>query len=136
MHFNACVVATCYADAAAGSISVTGAMLRNGSRVDIFCATPWLRCAICSWMHMRKVSEDHLPIFLIVSRSMPLSLAAMAPPARSEWLPTFLLLKPWSCMFRCSTANWTALFMSLLIKWCFVLFLSKHVPNMVCWLVV
>ena len=82
------MVISVYADAAccwAGSSNVGPAMLRKWMCVDIFLETPLENAPICSWMYMRNVSEDQRPNFLMVSRSMPLSFIAMAPPARSEW---------------------------------------------------
>ena len=56
--------------------------------VDILFITSWLKCAICLRMYMKKVSNDQQPSLQIMSQLMSLSLAAMAPPAQREWLPT------------------------------------------------
>jgi hypothetical protein len=66
---------------------------------------------ICSWMHMRKVSEDQRPCLRMVSRSLPLSFIAMAPPARSEWLLRRSAVKPQRCNVSGRAADFTAVLM-------------------------
>ena len=62
------------------------AMLNQPICCDIFADSPAEKADICSCIYMRKVSDDHLPCFRIVSRWMPLRCMAMAPPALKEWL--------------------------------------------------
>ena len=73
--------------------------LKKDRSVDILDVQPSLYSAIWSWMYIKKVSEDHRPIFLMSSRSAPANLRAIAPPARRECDPTrdgvmSLLCKP------------------------------------------
>jgi hypothetical protein len=46
--------------------------------------TPVKNTEIYLWMYMRKVSEDHLPNFLMVLQLILLSFMAMAPLAQRE----------------------------------------------------
>jgi hypothetical protein len=72
---------------------------------------PDKKAAICSWMCIRKVSEDQRPCLRMVSRSSPLSFIAMAPPARREWLLTRSGVKPQRCNLRARVAAFTAVLM-------------------------
>ena len=47
---------------------------------------PVEKADICSWMYIRKVSENQHPCLWIVSHGTPLRCMAMAPPMRKEWL--------------------------------------------------
>lgn len=68
-----------------GSIA---AMFVNGSVWLILLDMSLLRCAIWLWMYSRNVSDLHRPCFMIVVSLWPVSLRAMAPPARRECTPT------------------------------------------------
>jgi hypothetical protein len=81
--------------------------LTNGMFWLIRLEMPDEKAAICSWIYMRKVSDDQRPCLRIVSRSSPLSFMAMAPPARSEWLLTRSAVKPQRCRFKERTASLT-----------------------------
>jgi len=83
--------------------------LRNGMCLLIRLEMPEEKAAICSWMYIKKVSDDHRPCFRMVSRSSPLSFMAMAPPARREWLLTRSAEKPQRCNLRALVAALTAL---------------------------
>ena len=76
------------------------AMLMNVRLVLILSDSPALRCAIWLWIYCKKVRPDHRPIFIIVVSSAPVSLSAMAPPARRECGPTRSASMPFLC--RCS----------------------------------
>ena len=71
------------------------ATLWKGMWLDIFAEMPAEKAAICSWMYIRKVSEDQRPIFLMVLSEALLRCIAMAPPARRLWLLTSIGLMPW-----------------------------------------
>ena len=62
------------------------AMLNHPMFWDIHADRPAENANICSWMYIRKVSEDQQPCLWIVSCGMPLRCMAMAPPVRKEWL--------------------------------------------------
>ena len=62
------------------------AMLNHPMLWDIREDRPAEKADICSWMYIKKVSEDQHPCLWIVSCGMPLRCMAMAPPARREWL--------------------------------------------------
>jgi hypothetical protein len=46
-----------------------------------------LSVPICEWMYVKYVVPDHRPIFMMVESIAPCSLSAIAPDARSEWVP-------------------------------------------------
>ena len=73
-------------------------------------------------MYIKNVSEDHRPSFMIVVSSWPLSLSAMAPPARKECTPIRSGSMPCSCRFRSFTA-WRRVLRScvdvMLLHWLF-----------------
>ena len=98
-------------------------MLMNGTCLLICVARPEENAAICSWMYMRKVSEDHRPCFWMVSRSAPLSLIAIAPPARREWLLTSQEVKPADSRPKALMAVLTLVLMSV-ARMCFACFLT------------
>ena len=60
------------------------AMLRKGSSSDMSFEMSFPRCAIWVCMYIRKVRDDHRPIFMIVVSLCPCIFRAMAPPARRE----------------------------------------------------
>jgi hypothetical protein len=72
---------------------------------------PAEKAVICSWMHMRKVSEDQRPCLRMVSRSSPFSFIAMALPAHSEWLLTRSTVKPQRCNLSARAADFAAVLM-------------------------
>ena len=74
--------------------------------------TPAVNAAICSWIYISQVSDDHLPIFLIVLWSTPARCIAIAPPARKLWLPTWSGWRPNCCNPRFFTPCLTAVFIS------------------------
>jgi len=75
-------------------------MFRKGTGVLIFVEMPFARCPIWLWIYMRKVLLDHLPYFINTESSSFCSLRAIAPPARSEWVPTRSGSSPASCHFK------------------------------------
>ena len=83
----------------------------------IFSDSPELRCAIWLCMYWRKVRPDHLPIFIIVVSSEPVSLRAMAPPARSECAPTKSASIPLSCKSSVLTVCRMLVIICLLVIW-------------------
>ena len=79
-------------------------MFVNDIFVLIFFARSWLRWAIWLCIYSRKVSDDHRPIFLIVVSASPMSLRAIAPPARKEWTPMRSGSIPLRCKLRVCAA--------------------------------
>ena len=74
------------------------------------------KAAICPWMYIRNMSEDHRPIFRMASRSTLLRCMAMAPPARNEWELTEVSGKPCSTSPVAFTAVFTVVLMMLLVS--------------------
>ena len=91
------------------------AILMKSIGVLIFDASPVLRWAIWLCMYWRKVRPDHLPIFMIVVSSAPVSFKAMAPPARREWAPTRSASMPLLWSLRALTACRRPSIMCLLV---------------------
>ena len=81
-----------------GALAGWKAMFWNAIGFDICFEIPNENAAICSWMYIRNVSEDHLPIFLMVLWSTLFRCIVIAPPALRLWLPTYCGNKP--CWFR------------------------------------
>ena len=92
-----------------GTLAGWNAMFWNTIGFDIWVEIPDENAAICSWMYMRNVSDDHLPIFLIVLWSTLLRCIVIAPPALRLWLPTCSGCNPFLSKFK----NLTALLSSL-----------------------
>ena len=61
-------------------------MLNQPMCWDIRADRPVENADICSWMYIRKVSEDQHPCLQMVSRGMPLRCMAIVPPVHKEWL--------------------------------------------------
>ena len=55
-------------------------------------------------MYCRKVSDFHLPNFMMVVSLEPVSFIAMAPPARNEWSPMSDTSRPLALRSRAMTA--------------------------------
>ena len=85
-HSDLGVVGIHYALLGGGGQSLGPVTGRNSMSVAMSLETPREKAVICSWMYIRKVSERHLPIFLIWISEQPLRCMAIAPPARREWL--------------------------------------------------
>ena len=59
-------------------------MLKKLRGCAIALETPCPSDDFCSWMHVRNVSNDHQPYFLIIDMSMFASLSDVVPPTRNE----------------------------------------------------
>ena len=59
-------------------------MLCQPMSVDMALEMPLEKAEICSWMYIKKVSDDHRPCFRMAIASQPFRCMAMAPPARRE----------------------------------------------------
>ena len=60
-------------------------MLKKSRGCFISLETPRPSDDICSWVHVRKVSDDHRPYFLIITMSIFDSLSAIAFFTRNEY---------------------------------------------------
>ena len=95
---------------AASAVSMD-AMLRNSRGSLILLDMSLLRWAIWLCIYCRKVSERHLPCFMMVVSLNPCSFRAIAPPALSECDPTSSGVIPLSCSLRVDIAARIALTM-------------------------
>ena len=93
------------------------AMLVKLIFVFIFVDRSTLRWAIWLCMYWRKVSDVHLPIFIIVVSLTLLSFRAMAPPALRECTPTRSGSIPALCRSSCFIVFLIALRMSFAVTW-------------------
>ena len=87
-------------------------MLNHPMLWDIREERPAEKADICSWMYIKKVSEDQCPCLRIVSRGTPLRCMAMAPPAPREWLLMLEGGKPFLSRPVATTAALSILLMS------------------------
>ena len=78
------------------------AMLEKFRTTLIFDERSALKCAIWLCMYCRNVRDVQRPCFIMVVSLSPVSLSAIAPPARREWTPTKTGLIPdrWSLRLR------------------------------------
>ena len=75
------------------------AMLQKSSFVLIFVDRSFVRWEIWLCMYCKNVIDVHLPCFWMIVSETPLSLSAIAPPARREWTPTRSASIPFLCRF-------------------------------------
>ena len=68
-------------------------------------------------MYCRKVSDVHLPIFIMVVSGAPFSFSAMAPPALKECTPTKSGVIPDFSRLSVLTAVLKCLIMSVWVTW-------------------
>jgi hypothetical protein len=86
-------------------------MLNQPTNWDMRAESPAEKAAICSWMYIKKVSEDQHPCFADCVLIDSVWCMAMAPPARKEWLLTVSDGKPCLSSLRALTTVFTMVLM-------------------------
>ncbi len=100
------------------------ATLTKGMWVLIFAATPSESFPIWLWMYICQVLEVQRPNFWMSESLYPMSLSAMAPPARREWAPTMSGSYPFS--WRLSALTDSLMACTMLLPVTLVHFLFKY----------
>ena len=62
--------------------------------LSILRETLCVNCSTCFLIHLRKASDDHLPIIMIENVGTPSKYMAIAAPDRIEWVPMSSFGKP------------------------------------------
>lgn len=89
-------------------------MLKNVLYVSILFATPFENSNTCFSIYRRKAFECQRPIIMIVYTGVLAKYIIMAPPARTEWVPTSLAVNPRMFLPMIETTRLMSVMISLL----------------------